>query len=425
MLASKHGKVEVCDLSLHSNTLSSQCFSDLFHKASAAFRSLTSLFLAGNKIGNQITAANTATQTMASSSRLALLQALENTVRNGYLSQLRSLYLTGSLTNDPDTNASWLTTFVEAIFAHCPNLMELGLSHNNIGVPGATALAKIVPRLQKLIDAVPYSPNDIDNNFLLKTRPYRFVGDIQLSQANFGDKGLCSFIDQLEDVCHFDSLGLSGNDIHATGLSCLTDAICCGKILLKGYFPCLNLSDNPIGTQGTVVLCKMLNSNHCELNELLLSRCKLTSTESCLPKTDHMNLDNNVSGDTVREIGQQLCQLPRNNIVTIIDLDGNSLTGDGVHILLGLLHLCVRLRSLFTCNCGITSADLIQLFDHLKSSAPSSYCRASLGEWNLDRNKIDDGGVLTLIEQLTSLFLNFNQTFIVTFVSVATRLAVK
>lgn len=163
--------------------------------------------------------------------------------------------------------------------------------------------------------------------------------------------------------------------------------------------------------QGTVVLCKMLNSNHCELNELLLSRCKLTSTESCLPKTDHMNLDNNVSGDTVREIGQQLCQLPSNNIVTIIDLDGNSLTGDGVHILLGLLHLCVRLRSLSTCNCGITSVDLIQLFDHLKSSPPSSYCRASLGEWNLDRNKIDDGGVLTLIEQLTSLFPNFNQTF--------------
>ena len=248
VLANKHGKVEVCDLSLHSNTLSSQCFSDLFHKASAAFRSLTSLFLAGNRIGNQITAANTATQTMASSSRLALLQALENTVRNGYLSQLRSLYLTGSLTNDPDTNASWLTTFVEAIFAHCPNLMELGLSRNNIGVPGATALAKIIPRLQKLIDAVTYSPNDIDNNFLLKTRPYRFVGDIQLSQANLGDKGLCSFIDQLEDVCHFDSLGLSGNDIHATGLSCLTDAICSGKILRKGYFSCLNLSDNPIGT---------------------------------------------------------------------------------------------------------------------------------------------------------------------------------
>ena len=53
---------------------------------------------------------------------------------------------TGSVTSDADTNAVLLTTFVEVLSVHCPNLEELALSENNLGVPRATALARVISR---------------------------------------------------------------------------------------------------------------------------------------------------------------------------------------------------------------------------------------------------------------------------------------
>ena len=158
VLASKHGKLQVKELDLRGNKLTDKCVSDLFHRASAAFQSLTDLLLSGNRIGSE--SIKSITSSLASSgcqlSWLLLshnslgvsgLQTLENVVRDDLLSHLEDLHLAGSLTSDADTNAAWLTTFVEALSTHCPHLKRLDLSENNLGVPGASALARVISKL--------------------------------------------------------------------------------------------------------------------------------------------------------------------------------------------------------------------------------------------------------------------------------------
>ena len=96
--------------------------------------------------------------------------------------------------------------------------------------------------------------------------------------------------------------------------------------------------------------------------------------------------------------------MPQNNTITSLELDCNSFTGEGIHILAGFMHLCPCLQCLYSRNCGITSDDLKQLLDklsQLKSSSPS-LC-SKLEEWYLDNNEIDDSGVLALKDQITPL----------------------
>jgi hypothetical protein len=56
------------------------------------------------------------------------------------------------------------------------------------------------------------------------------------------------------------------------------------------------------------------------------------------------------------------------------------------------------LEYLYTCDCGITSDDLILFLGKLKSSFPG------LREWYLQDNEIDGRGVSVLMDHLPSLF---------------------
>ena len=410
VLASKHGKLQVERLNLSGNKLTDKSVSDLFHRALAAFQSLTHLDLRGNSIGAERIKSITTALAKSSSSTCRLsylflsdnplgvsgLQALESAVLDDQLSQLKWLYLKGSLTSDADTNAAWLTTFVEALSAHCPNLDRLYLSRNNLGVPGATALARVISRLQH------QSQSDVGMIHGFMTQP-SFVSEIDLNQTNLGDEGLCAFIENIDGACHIEELKLKDNGIHATGVSCLANAVCSGKIVLK--LSKLDLSDNPLGLEGTVAIGRMLSSNHCQPGWVFLSSCELTTAGGGLPNTDSLNLGDNISGEAVRDVGQQLCQMPQNNNITWLDLDGNSFTGEGIQILTGFLHICPCLIYLSSTNCGITSDDLKQLLDklsQLKSSSPS-LC-SKLESWHLDNNEIDDNGVSVLISHLPLLF---------------------
>ena len=406
VLASKHGKLQVESLNLSGNKLTDKSVSDLFHRASAAFQSLTHLYLRGNSIGAESIKSITTALAKSPSSGCRLsslilsynplgvsgLQALESVVLDDQLSKVEKLNLEGSLTSDADTNVAWLTTFGEALSAHCPHLETLDLSQNNLGVPGATALARVISRLQH------QSQSDVGMIHGFMTQPF-FLSRIHLNQTNLGDEGLCAFIENIDGVCHLDKLELKGNEIHATGVSCLADAVCSGKIVLKGT---LDLSDNPLGT---VAIGRMLGSNHCQPWYVYLSSCELTTAGGGLPNTDSLNLGDNISGETVRDVGQQLCQMPQNNTITGLVLDGNSFTGEGIHILAAFLYISPCLQYLFSRNCRITSDDLKQLLDklsQLKSSSPS-LC-SKLESWYLDNNVVDDSGVPVLISHLPSLF---------------------
>ena len=408
ILASKYRKLQVKELTLSNNKLTVKCVSDLFHRASAAFQSLRHLDLGGNRIGGETVKSIISTLAKSSSSGCQLknlhlfdnplgvsgLQTLENIIHDNLLSKLESLDLVGSLTNDADTNAAWLTTFVDALSTHCPHLERLDMSENNLGVPGASALARVISK------PLHYSQsNNRVNVRLLSIIMY-------LNKTNLGDKGLCAFVESLECVHHFEGLDLSDNGIHATGIASLADAVCSGKVVITiGEDSKLDLSDNPLGPEGTLAVGRMLSSSHCQLSEVDLSRCKLTTDGGYLPNIDSLNVGINISGETVRDVGQQLCQMPQNHTIASLYLDGNSFTGEGIHILSGFMHLCPCLENLYSRDCGITSDDLLLLLDELtqlKSSSPS-LC-SKLESWYLFSNIIDDSGVYGLINHLPSLF---------------------
>ena len=402
VLASMHGKLQVSKLHLNGNKLTDKCVSDLFHRASAVFQSLAVLDLSGNRIGSESIKSITSTLAKSSSSGCQLsklvlshnplgvsgLQTLENVVRGNKLSYLGDLYLAGSLTSDADTNAAWLTTLIEALSTHCPHLRALDLSENNLGVPGASALAKVISKLHQ-------------SNDRLKSSITSY-----LNKTNLGDKGFCAFVKSLECVHHFSNLVVSDNGIHATGIASLADAVCSGKVVFNiGGYSKLDLSGNPLGLEGILAVGTLLSSSHCQPRMVNLSRCKLTTDGGGLPNTDSLNVGINISGETVRDVGQQLCQMPQNNTIAMLVLGSNSFTGEGIHILAGFMHLCPCLEHLFSSDCGITSDDLSLLLDELtqlKSSSPSLCSKLEL--WFLDSNRIDDSGVYGLINHLPSLF---------------------
>ena len=289
-----------------------------------------------------------------SGSRLTVssLQALESAVHGDVLAKLEYLNLEGSLTSDADTNAKWLAT----LSRHCPNLKHLDLSNNNLGVPGASALAKL-----------------------------HVSDELNLSKTKFGDKSLTIFVKSLRVRI----LNLEDNDIHASGISCLADAA-------EKFWGALDLRGNPLGLEGTIAVGRMLSSSHhsffCKPYYVDLSRCDLTTAGGDLPSADSISYV---------AVGRQLCQMPRTSTIETLILDHNSFTGDGIHILAGFIHLCPRLEYLSTSGCGITSDDLIWLLGKLKSSSPG-LC-SKLEYWSLHDNQIDGRGVSALIDHLPLL----------------------
>ena len=399
VLASGKGMLQVTKLDLSGNKLTDRCVSYLFSRATAAFLSLSELFLSGNSIGAESIKSITTALAQSFSKfneytrltwfsmcdtplELSGLLALQNAVNDGLFPELLFLDLKGSLTTNADTNAA----IIEALSAHCSHLSILDLSRNNLGVPGATALAKAISTIQCL-------------------------SRVLISQTNLGNNGLSALIENLDGACHFDNLELNNNSIGVTGISCLADALCSGKIV-GDYISKLDLSDNPLGLEGTEAIGRILSSNLCQIEEVILTRCQLTTVGLGLPNTDILNIVNTI-GEAVEEsdVGQKLCQMPHNNTITYLSLDGNSFTGEGIHILVGLMHLCTSLTLLSSRACKITSDDLKRLLDklsQLKLSSPSSCSK--LEAWWLNDNEIDDSGPEALLSHLQhkpSLFPRF------------------
>ena len=294
------------------------------------------------------------------------LQALESAVRGDVLAKLMNLNLEGCLTSDADTNAKWLA----ALSGHFPNLESLDLSNNNLGLLGASALAKL-----------------------------HVSGQLRLNKTSLGDKGLTILVKSLKAISE---LRLADNVIYASGVSCLADAVCSGELKLVSEMPIFqsmvkmhsefNLSGNPLGLEGAIAVGRMLSCSHCKLRTVFLCRCDLTTVGGGLPSTDSISCE---------AVGRQLCQIPQTSAIAQLDLDHNSFTGDGIHILPGFMHLCPGLLRLHTRDCGITSDDLIQLLDKLKSSTPG-LC-SKLIKWNLQDNQIDGRGVSVLMDHLPLL----------------------
>ena len=439
MLASKHGKIQVTGLNLHGNKLTDESVSNIFNTASTAFN-FVDLDLGDNEIGDISVDAITVTLEKSCSNNLSTLilsrnplsisslQTLESAVRHGSLVNLKWLHLQGSFKEANGTfNLSAaaslpglkktgekaqviFTSFLDALSDHCPKLEIVDLSDNNfqVSVPGAVALAKITSRSNDL-------KLQLHPQLLFSLRPslYETRGrEINLNASSLCNEGLIAFVEHLEGSCHFYKLALICNNILASGVSCLADGICNGKIVI-GNSPVhadydanvMDLSDsefetdsllldfNPLGLKGTEAICKILESSYCQPTILSLTCCQLTRASGGLTST------------IARDIGQRLCQMSPCYSITHLCLSDNSFTGNCIDILFGFMHLCPNLTIFSSSQCAINSDDLKHLLIKFKQLSSPRDLR-SLMSWDLSNNNIDDRGVSALIDHLPSLTLH-------------------
>ena len=415
ILSSKQDKVQVKELCLGYNMLTDRCVSDLFCRASASFYFLENIDLGNNRIGAgsiKSIILKLERPPYSGLSKLDLsnnflgvsgLQALENVQFSPSIALLHELHLRNCLTSDADINGALLTTSFEIVLTYCFYLSNLDLSNNNLGIPGASALARIISQYYTLKD---------EANYEYVIIMYRRTWSLHLNEVNLSDKGLCSFVECLEHRCRFCELELNSNGISAIGVTCLAQAVTSGKIVMIEHkirgdveeTNNLDLSNNPLGILGAIAVCKILSSYNFQLEEANLSNCQLASVSSNqLLTASYMS---SVNGDAIRAIGQQLCRLVQNDTIRYLDLRNNTFTGEGIHVLAAFMYLCPSVEDMRTINCGITSDDLRQLLNRLtelKHTKCQNPCR-KLETWHLSMNEIDDSGVLAVVECLSSLF---------------------
>ena len=371
-LARKHNKLQVKELDLSGSKITDKGMADLFHKAPASFNSLERLNLGKNNIGadsiNSLAAALAKSKSLQLDLRGLMLKMYDNPLGLDGLQALQSvicscrigmLNLAGSLTSDADANAKLLL----ALENNCHSLWDLDLSRNNLGVPGASALKRVLPQLKK------------------KT-------SLHLNECKLGNEGMAALTQGVEGTCHLKSLQLRNNGINAAGISYLTDSICAGKIvIIKGIFNTLLLADNPLGLEGAKVVMKMFSSKHFQARRVDLSGCELTTARDGYQSV------------TCVDLGQEICTPQcKSNTVQSLSLDNNYLNGECIHILAGFMYICPHLKSFDCCGCNITNNDLKQLLAWLSEL---NLQLNDLDTWNLRDNDINSDGVSAEIKNLS------------------------
>ena len=94
----------------------------------------------------------------------------------------------------------------------------------------------------------------------------------------------------------------------------------------------------------------------------------------------------------------------QNSTIVKLCVDGNSSTGEGIHILAGFMQLCPHLQILRSSHCGITSDDFKSLLDLLTNFKDSSDTLSQLLYWDLSNNCTNDNSAIILLNHLPSLF---------------------
>ena len=371
----KNGKLCIPDLDLSHNQMKDKHVSILFQRASTVLQSLVSLNLSDNMIG--VESINATVRTLAKSPsnnsllRLDLsqnplgaagLQALEEALCCHLWVNLRYLNLKRSLTSDADINGALLTSFLEILADNCPNLEYFNVSRNNLGLPGALALARFISQFNYVLQPI-----------------FPWFVKLSLQETMLGSDGLSVFISLAERV----SLEIAHLKLHS----------------------------NPLGLNGVLAIGKLLSSNCCHIDVLNLSKCQLTTPIASLPQQDVA--DSNIMSEIikVRNVEKKLHRMSQNHTITRLYLKENDFSSERIFILSGLMYLCPSLAYLDTSNCRLKSDDLKMLLTQLSnlktSSAHADVC-SRLHTWILDGNEIDDTGVSAVIDVIPSLFPNLS-----------------
>ena len=382
LLSSAEGKLQVTDLNLRRNNITSKGFINLFSIAPLAFSALQTLDLNGNKIDgdgvSQVVGLFAKTKTMMNTLRcldlshnplgVSGVQSLESAVLAEVMPNIVLLRLADVLTVDMDINGALLATFIEALSSHWHYLTHLDLSCNKLGNPGAQALGEVLSRLTS----------------------GRKEFSLNLSESMLGDEGITALSDSIVHTCTIKQLNIEDTDIHEKGILSLMNSLTSGALVVET----LCLDGNPLGYSGLLAILRALCTDNVQLKALSVDRCtaQFTSSGSQDDPVNSTDLD-------------QLLDLHQNTSIEYIFAQHNNFSGYGVNVLAAFIHFCCSLN-VYCSGCQLTSKDmkclLVQL-SRLKSLQSTSNSDKLENQWYLDSNNIDDEGVAALIEHLPSL----------------------
>ena len=297
-ILSKAGEMlKVQTLNLDRNKVTDQGANDLFCRASASLSGLTELSLEQNKICNIMFSftdihCKTLTDLTLADNFLGAtgIQSLQFAIDTGYLQAITHLDVCNTFPADTDINGALLTTLLFSIASNCPKMRRLTLSKNNLGVPGAAALAEALPILTSSDEHKSLSLN--------------------LNEVNFDCEAMTVFSRSL----------VSSHTIVFGDQSAV-------------YSCTLDLDDNQLGTCGLIELFQICRSKSSRVTDLRLKNVSSQTTAS--NKCCHSDHD---SSQLIKKriFGQRSGQrwslphslLTRNNFcnkyLTTLNLDNNS-----------------------------------------------------------------------------------------------------
>ncbi|XP_064397325.1 NACHT, LRR and PYD domains-containing protein 3-like [Halichondria panicea] len=144
-------------------------------------------------------------------------------IKANIFGNLEWLQLSNALPDNVEENGRLLTELLPSIASHCPNLNDLDLSENNLGVPGASAIGEAFVRLAT----------------------NRKKLEVNLSKTNLESEAATVFSDKV-----LSSLGIVSNP-----LSCEIN---------------LRIDNNPLGHGGLLAIFRMLSNENCPVTRLHL-----------------------------------------------------------------------------------------------------------------------------------------------------------
>ena len=244
IVSSAGSNLQVKKLSISGNKLTDKGIADLLCRASASLSSLESLSFSFTQRSSgmdiiPLSLSHCLTELYVSYSPLGVsgIQCLEAVIQAGTFVDLKRFSLPNTLTNDADINGALLATLLPSIASHCPHLKYLGLSENNLSVPGASAAGELITNSRSELE-------------------------LNLSDTFINANAVAALFPPAR---HSDSC-------------CLSD---------------LSLSKNPIGYDGLLAIFRMLRSRSCSsLTNLTLRDIDLTTPVTTVYQYHNINVLN-------------------------------------------------------------------------------------------------------------------------------------
>ena len=371
-LRKAEGELQVKKLNLNYNNLTNDAVLELFDESSSTFSLLEKLQVEGNHICDSSLAIMFTSSITRNLTKLRLscnplgvsgIQALSNGVLGGMLPNLKKLRLSNTLTADADVNGALLAELADAVSSHCCSLVNLDLSKNNLGVPGAQAISGVLPPLVQ----------------------HKTDFQLDLSETMLGDEGITAFSNGVSRSCELFSLSIEGNNIHTEGVFALVENMCSG-ILAVSY---LELDKNPLRPKEALCIIKRLSDKHIHLDGLSLESCGISDDTLCTIEDQAEAL--------VPRIVEESQRVTQNSSIRELQLDG---TYSDETTLVELISMCQSLVYFSCQDCHLDSKNLKRLLSLLSSELSQSTNKkfTVISEWDLSDNNIDDEGVAALIE---------------------------